>query len=347
MKKRVFVTGGSGFLGINLIRELLKKNYDVISYDLVPFEYEDCKEKIKAIVGDIRVIKKLKQEMKDCDYVIHCAAALPSYTKEEIFSTDITGTENVIKTAYKYNIKRFIHISSTAVYGIYDHYPLLETDLLKGVGPYGIAKIEAENVCLKYRKKNMIVPIFRPMTFVGPERLGVFSLFYDWAYTGHGFPMIGSGDNKFQLLDVSDFVDIIISSLTLDEELVNDTFNIGSSKYQTMKEDYQSVLNYAGYNKKIKPFPKWIALTGLRILDFFHLSPLYTWVYETAPRDSVASIEKAQKKLGFKPKYSTSDALIRNYKWYVKNLDKFKHSTGKTHRVPWKQGVLKIVKKFY
>ena len=145
MKKKVFVTGGSGFLGINLIRELIKKNYDVISYDLVPFEYE-CRNKIKAIVGDIRDISLLEKEMKDCDYVIHCAAALPSYTKEEIFSTDITGTENVIKTAYKYNVKRFVHISSTAVYGIYDHYPLLENDKLKGVGPYGIAKIEAEKV---------------------------------------------------------------------------------------------------------------------------------------------------------------------------------------------------------
>ena len=159
--------------------------------------------------------------------------------------------------------------------------------------------------------------------------------------------MIGSGNNKFQLLDVSDFVDLIIATLTIDENKTNDTFNVGSRKFKTMKEDYQAVLNYAGYNKKIKPFPKWIALTGLRILNFMHISPLYKWVYETAPRNSVASIEKVQTKLGFCPKYSTSEALIRNYKWYVENLEKFKSKTGKTHRVPWKQGILKIVKKFY
>ena len=52
-------------------------------------------------------------------------------------------------------------------------------------------------------------------------------------------------------------------------------------------------------------------------------------------------------KNGYEPKYSTSEALIRNYKWYVENLEKFKSKTGKTHRVPWKQGILKIVKKFY
>lgn len=56
---------------------------------------------------------------------------------------------------------------------------------------------------------------------------------------------------------------------------VNDTFNIGSSEFQTMKEDYQSVLDYASYGKQIKPFPKWIALSGFRLLNLFGLSPLY------------------------------------------------------------------------
>ena len=345
--KKIFVTGGSGFLGINLIRELLKQDYEIVSYDIVPFEYADCKDKVKAILGDIRNIEKLKDSMQECDAVIHCAAALPSYSKKDIFSIDADGTKNVIEVAYKYNIERFIHISTTAVYGIYDHYPLKEDDELKGVGAYGEAKIEAENIVLEYRKKGMITPILRPMTFIGPERLGIFSLFYDWAYTGHSFPMIGSGNNKFQMLDVSDFVDSIISCLLLEPKKVNDIFNIGAKDYTTMKEDYQAVLDYAGHGKKIKPFPKWIVLSGFRFLNFLKISPLYKWVYETAARDSVASIEKARKQLGFEPKYSTKDALIRNYKWYVQNLENFKNETGKTHRVPWKQGMLKIVKRFY
>lgn len=86
---------------------------------------------------------------------------------------------------------RFVMISSTAVYGIPDHHPLLETDKLTGVGPYGRAKIAAEEECIAFREQGMCVPIIRPKSFIGPERLGVFALFYDWAYTGHGFPMIG------------------------------------------------------------------------------------------------------------------------------------------------------------
>jgi hypothetical protein len=70
-------------------------------------------------------------------------------------------------------------------------------------------------------------------------------------------------------------------------------------------------------------------------------------VYETAPKDSYVSIEKAEKVLGFRPKYSNKDALLRNYKWYIENLSTFQHISGVSHRVPWKQGVLGIAKWFF
>ena len=81
-------------------------------------------------------------------------------------------------------MKRFIHISSTAVYGVPDHHPLYETDKLIGVGDYGKAKIMAEEVCEQYRGKGMTVTIFRPKSFIGPERLRIFALFFDWAKDG-------------------------------------------------------------------------------------------------------------------------------------------------------------------
>ena len=84
------------------------------------------------------------------------------------------------------------------MYGIPDHHPIYEDDKLDGVGPYGEAKILAEEICLEYRAKGMCVPILRPKSFVGPERLGVFAMLYDWANDGHGFPMIGSGRNRYQ-----------------------------------------------------------------------------------------------------------------------------------------------------
>jgi nucleoside-diphosphate-sugar epimerase len=114
-----------------------------------------------------------------------------------------------------------------------------------------------------------------------------------------------------------------------------------------MKEDYQAVLDKAGYGKKIRPFPAKLAIFGLRILEKLGLSPLYMWVYETACEDSFVSVEKAEAKLGYAPRFSNKDALIRNYDWYVENLDSFKNKSGISHRVPWKQGILSLIKHFY
>ena len=116
--------------------------------------------------------------------VVHCAAALPLYSAEDIYTTDVVGTRVVLSTALERGIKRAVHISSTAVYGIPDHHPLLEDDRLDGVGPYGQAKIQAEMVALELRADGLVTPIIRPKSFIGPERLGVFSLLYDWALDG-------------------------------------------------------------------------------------------------------------------------------------------------------------------
>ena len=59
------------------------------------------------------------------------------------------------------------------------------------------------------------------------------------------------------------------------------------------------------------------------------------------------SIEKAKKVLGYAPKYSNKDALVRNYRWYLENLEKFANASGVSHRVPWKQGILRFAKVFF
>ncbi|MBT3180889.1 MAG: NAD-dependent epimerase/dehydratase family protein, partial [Deltaproteobacteria bacterium] len=341
--KKVLVTGGAGFLGINLIRYLLSKGeYEVVSLDIAPFDYKDCLDKVTIVDGDIRDKNKVAEAMDGVDIVVHTAAALPLYTEEEILSTDIDGTRNLLEEADKQKIGRFVHISSTAVYGIPDHHPLVEEDKLQGVGPYGKAKIAAEDLCLEYRGKGMCVPIIRPKSFIGPERLGVFALLYDWAKDGKGFPMIGNGKNRYQLLDVEDLCESIYLCMVKSEDVASDTFNIGANKFTTMREDFQAVLDKAGFRKKIVPFPAKPVIGALKILEKMKVSPLYKWVYETACEDSFVSIEKAERQLGFTPKYSNKDALLRNYQWYLDNLQSFEGASGVSHRVPWKQGALKI-----
>lgn len=348
--KHILVTGGAGFMGINLIRYLLElpeQSLKIRSLDYAPFDYEDCKDRIDIVTGDIRDPKAVGKAMQDVDLVIHCAMALPLYDRADILSTGIQGTRLLLETAREHGVKRFVHVSSTAVYGIPDHHPLLEDDALDGVGPYGNAKVQAEEVCLEFRNEGMVVPIIRPKSFIGPERLGVFALLYDWANDGRGFPMIGSGNNRYQLLDVEDLSQACWLCSTLADDVVNDTFNIGAGEYTTMKEDWQAVLDHAGHGKKVKGFPAAPVIWGLRILDKLGLSPLYKWVYETAATDSFVSIDKAQKELGYQPQHSNKDALIRNFEWYLANMNAFADQSGVTHRVPWKQGALGIVKKFF
>lgn len=347
MKKSYLITGGAGFLGINLIRYLLEKGHNIISYDIADFDYPDVQDKVKIIKGDVRDKELLESAYEQVDIVVHGAAGLPLYSRDEILTTTIDGTRNVLELSEEFKIERTIFVSSTAVYGIPDHHPLLEEDELVGVGPYGEAKIKAEEICLEYRQKGLCVPIIRPKSFIGPERLGVFALFYDWAKNGKNFPIIGNGKNHYQLLDVEDLCEAIYLSATKDKTIVNETFNIGAKEFTTMKDDYQAVLDYAGYGKSIKCFPAKPMVLTLRVLDYFNLSPLYKWVYETAGKDSFVSIEKAEKILGYSPKFSNKDALIRNYKWYLDNVDNFNGESGVTHRVPWKQGILRLAKIFF
>lgn len=343
----IFITGISGFLSINLVRYLLAHGYRNISgIDLVDFDYPE-RDQITFTQGDIRDPKAVKTSMHGADVVIHTAAALPLYPPEEIYSTDIDGTRILLQQALSDGIQRFIHISTTAVYGIPAHHPIVESDPTCGVGPYGHAKVSAEELCQAFRQKNMCIPILRPKSFVGPERLGVFAIFYEWASEGRNFPMIGAGSNRYQLLDVEDLCQAILQCMTLDKGRVNDTFNIGAAEFQTMKQDYQAVLQRAGFGKNIIPFPTYPVVVALKLLELFKLSPLYPWIYETAAKDSFVSIQKAQQNLEFQPRYSNQAALLRNYEWYLSNKIHLKGKSGVSHRLPWNQKALKLAKGFF
>ena len=297
--------------------------------------------------ADIRNPESVQRALSGVDVVVHCAAALPRSTAADIYSTDVEGTHLLLDSAARQGISRFIYISSTSVYGIPDHHPILEADRLQGVGPYGEAKIEAETFCLEQRRKGLCVPILRPKSFVGPERLGVFELLYDWAFSGRNFPVLGSGNNLYQLLDVADLCEVIYLCATRDLAIVNDTFNVGAQEFGTMRENCQAVLDRAGHGKRIIGLPARPVIAILALLERLHLSPLYEWIYETAAQDSFVSIERLKSRLQCVPQYSNREALIRNYDWYVVHRDEYQDKTGLTHRLPWKKGALQLAKWFF
>jgi nucleoside-diphosphate-sugar epimerase len=336
---RWLVTGGAGFLGINLVRHLLERGEQVTSLDREPFAYPE-RDQITEVRGDIRDRTDVERAVDGADVVVHAAAALPLYPPDEIHTIDVDGTRTVLAAA---GDRRVIHISSTAVYGVPDHHPLVETDALSGVGPYGTAKVEAEAVCMEFRARGREVAILRPKSFVGPERLGVFALLYEWAREGRDFPILGKGTNRYQLLDVHDLCTAIVLAGILPADRANDTFNVGAAEFTTLRDDFQAVLDAAGHGGRIRTLPVAPALWILRKLEALKLSPLYPWIYETVTEDSFVSIDKARAQLGWEPRYSNKAALVRNYRWYCENADRL-GAAGLTHRVPWKQGALALAK---
>jgi len=345
--RKVLITGGAGFLGINLARFLLARAHEVATLDIAPFDYPDCRGRVREFRGDVRDSATVAAAIEGCDCVVHAAAALPRFKREDIFSTEVEGTRNVLRAALDHGVERVVHISSTAVYGIPKRHPIRESDPLDGVGPYGEAKVLAEQVCLEFREKGLCVTILRPKSFVGPERLGVFAMLYEWAADGRNFPVLGRGDNRYQLLDVEDLCEAILLCLVADRKAANDTFNIGASDFGTVREDYQAVLDAAGRGKRVVSLPVRPAIWVLRLLERLRLSPIYEWIYETAHRDSFVSIEKAERILGFRPKYSNRDALLRNFRWYMEHRADLQRVVGLTHRTPWAQGALALAKRLF
>lgn len=345
MSKTVLITGGSGFLGVYLSRFLLKKGFNVVSLDTQDFTAGDIKSKITYLRTDITTQVACFRAMKNVDYVIHAAAALPiAHDKNLIFKTNVEGTRNILAASLKNKVKRLIFISSTAVYGVPKHLPETETDGLSPIGHYGESKVEAEKLCMEYFKKGLSINIIRPKTFLGPERLGVFALWFEAIFSGKPVFILGSGNNLYQLLEVNDLCELIYNAMVSKRD--GEIFNAGAEKFGTWQQDLGALIRHAKSKSKIQGLPVFLSQLALSILETFNLSPIVAWHYKTLPVNSYVSIEKAKKYLNFKPKKSNQDILIESYDWYKSNRDRFIGSRGTGHRTVWDFKLLDLVSKF-
>lgn len=344
---KILVTGGAGFLGLHLATYLYKRSHQLTLVDIAPFDKREYSKDYNLQLCDIRNKKKLEPLMKGQDIIIHAAAALPLWKKEDIYSTNINGTKNILDLAKKLNLKKVVYISSTAVYGVPKKHPIEEEDPRIGVGSYGYTKIKAEDLCFRAIKDGLSVTIIRPKTFVGTGRLGVFEILFDWIHDGKKIPIIGNGTNRYQLLDVDDLVHATYLFCIKNLKAYNGAFNIGAKKFKTVREDLNEFFKFAKSGSKILPTPAYPIKKALWTFEKLGLSPLYQWVYDTADKDSFVSIEKLKKTLNWEPKYSNAEALIKSYRWYLEHYKEIKSkSSGVTHTVGWKQGILALFKKF-
>jgi nucleoside-diphosphate-sugar epimerase len=335
------ISGGAGFLGLHLSRRLLVDGHGVRTLDVVPLDDAELERSVQELRGDVRDRERVQELVAGADVLVHAAAALPiQASRESIRSVNVGGTENVLQAARDAAVQRVVFISSTAVYGVPEKHPIEEDDPLVGVGWYGESKIDAEGLC---RVAAVETTIVRPKTFIGPERLGVFEILFDWIREGRRIYILGRGHNRYQLLAVEDLVDAIVRAATV-PEAARQTFNVGATEFGTVRSDLQALIDHAGSTSRLRPVPVKPAELALRALELLKVSPLAEWHYKTAHKDSFVDVSRAQRVLGWQPRLSNREALIETYDWYLANRERV-GGAGVTHRVPWNQQALGLLKR--
>ncbi len=338
MSGHYLVTGGSGFLGRLVVRRLREQGHHVTSLDVAPLP-SGLSEGVDQRIVDLQDEQMVHAACEGVDGVYHLAAALPIHrSHKKIHAVNVEGTRNVLEGAKKAGAGFVVFTSTTAVYGLHKAHPITEDTPLRPVGPYGESKVAAEKVCEAYREKGLHVPVVRPKTFLGPGRLGVFEILFDWIQEGKRIPLIGKGHNRYQLLDADDLIDAMQVAAT--HPLGSDTFNVAAQEFKSIREDLGVLFKEAGLPPRFLPLPRHLIKSALWVFDVTRLSPLTKWHYGTMDQDSYVDITKITDLLGWQPKASNQDTLLAAFRWYRAHRDELKDTHGTTHTVPWDQRIL-------
>ncbi len=299
------VTGGSGFLGVHLLRRLAERGIAARSLDLEPLEIELAG--VEAVVGDIRDETVVRGALGGVEVVVHAAAALPSGGNLE--AVNVSATARLAQLAREAGVRRSVFVSSAVVYGIQPP-PVSETAEPRPCEPYGRSKLAAERAWLAAAPAPLVL---RPSAFIGPERLGVFGILFRWIREGRRVYVLGDGGNRYQLLDVAD----LVRALELAAERPADgVLNVGGRISGTVRADLETLIRHAGSRSRVVGVPAAPAKAALAALDMARLSPLQTWHRLSADQDIVFDCSRAHDLLGWQPVHSGAATLIRSYDWY-------------------------------
>ena len=343
MKKKVLITGGSGYFGESLLSNLLNKGYDCSVLDINP-PNKSFIEKINFFKTDIRDFKGVSIACKGMDYIFHNVAQVPLAKDKLLFdSVNNIGTMNIVKAANENGCKHLVYTSSSAVYGIPPYNPVNEDTPTNPVEEYGQAKLDGEKMCLEYKDK-MDVTIIRPRTILGDGRLGIFQILFEWVYLNQNLPVFDGGNNIYQFIHCDDLSEACVKSV---EEKATGIFNIGANDYCSMKETLNALITHSKKNSKITSLPSKIIVPFMNLASFIRLSPLGPYHSAMYGKSLYFDTSKAQKDLKWSSKYSNKDMIKESYDWYLLNREELlNNKTQKSlHKSAVKQGILNLVGK--
>ena len=295
------VTGGAGFIGSHLTEFLVKQNQTVMVLDNLKNgslnNLDSIKKEIEFQNIDILNYDNLQKTLRNCDYVFHHAAMTSvsdSFVKpKEFHDTNVTGTENILKLAKEYGFK-VIFASSASVYGNPQKIPIKEDAEKRPLNPYGLSKLNAEELCKKYSELGVSVIGLRYFNVYGPRQnkdyAGVITKFIDNALNGK--PLLINGDG----LQVRDFVfvnDVVHANFLAMKSKTNHGFiNIGSGSATSINELAEIIMKLSGLES----------------------GPIYGKPMEGDIRFSQANIDLARELFDWRPKTMLNEWLKENIK---------------------------------
>lgn len=335
----VLVTGGSGFLGTEIIKKLISRKYNVYNLDLIESNLHNVKN-FKINILDIKSIKKLFQDFS-FDLIIHSCAKVPiSATKQTFHEINVNGTKNILNFSIKHKVKRFVYISSSAVYGVPKKVPIKEDDPREPIEPYGLSKKIGEDICMD-QMQNISLAIVRPRTVIGSDRLGIFSILFEWIKNGSKVPVLNNGKNLYQFIDVEELADAIV--LTSLSNYVG-SLNIGSDKFSSIRDLLENLIKKNKSNSKIKNLDSNFMFRVLKFMIKYKFVPLKEYHYLAYGKNIYFDTSLSKKILNWDSKISNLDSLQNSYQNFL-NSSQLNSNNVATHKKLIKSFILRHASK--
>lgn len=241
--QQVLVTGGAGFIGRHVVKELVQKQYHVSIIDLKPADRDFSDLDVHYYCADIKNDLNVIFEKEKPDFVIHLAAQVNVAKSLEDprldASTNVLGTINILETCYKHNVKKIIFASSAAVYGDPVYLPIDEEHPVKPTSFYGVSKLAAESYIKLFADLHKLnYSILRYANVYGTaaatiEPGNVISKFVDKLKTDNSPIIFGDGEQSRDFIYVKDVAKATVSAIRLGDR---QTFNISTNKPTTLNE---------------------------------------------------------------------------------------------------------------
>jgi len=304
-RKSVLITGGAGFIGTNLIKELLRLNYSVnliLKKSSDPWRIKDILNKIKTYHVDLLNRKKLTEIINSINpnFIIHLAT-YSDYRNQadvkEMTDVNIKGTLNLLLASKNVDYNIFINTGSSSEYGIKDE-PMKENDLLEPISFYAVTKASTTLLCQVFAKEyQKPIVTLRPFSAYGPyENKTRFIPTVIKAIIKNKPIKLTPGNQRRDFIYVKDIVDIYIKTLSYGKKLSGQILNMGTGIEYTNDEVVEALFKVTGKKVNIEKgaFPK-------RLWDTSH------WV---------ADISKTKRVLKWKPRFDLEKGLRETYFWF-------------------------------